>query len=112
MCFGTAYYLGMWAKTGIRRYSGTGGRNSHPSPKPGLEGEEKEFRLKATIEKWASTQILSSSVKQAGPMGLGQEVNVSVGNSLGSRQASLIAVCPSVKSGPQARRFTCFACSG
>lgn len=75
-------------------------------------GGGKEFRLKATIEKWANTQMLSSSAKQAGPMGLGQEANVSVGNSLGSRQASLIAVCPSVKSGPQARRFTCFACSG
>ena len=38
-------------------------------------------------------------------MELGQEAKVSAGSSLESRQANSIAVCPSVKSGPQAKDF-------
>lgn len=44
-----------------------------------------------------------------GPMELGQEAKVHAGSSLKSRQANSIAVCPSVKSGPRAKRFSCFA---
>lgn len=110
VCFGTACYFGHVGENRYQRILRNKRKTFELQPKA-WAGREGHLDSREQWKVGKHTKNVSSA-KQAGPMGLGQEAKVSVGNRLCSRQASLIAVCPSVKSGPQARRFTCFACSG